>query len=167
MSAGSTSAGTVFGYFANMTSVCGLITWAGICLTYIRFHRGLRAQGIDRTLLPYKSPMQPFAAYFGLIFACIVLFFNGWSVFLKANYPFDTSTFVRPLSPSFPLSSSSLTLAGARAGHLLLPHLVLPLPHDLLPPLEALGPRPVPLRDGPRLGIARRAGFRGPGEARA
>ncbi|BGP33941.1 hypothetical protein JCM10296v2_005750 [Rhodotorula toruloides] len=99
MSAGSTSAGTVFGYFANMTSVCGLITWAGICLTYIRFHRGLRAQGIDRTLLPYKSPMQPFAAYFGLIFACIVLFFNGWSVFLKANYPFDTSTFVTSYFP--------------------------------------------------------------------
>ncbi|GJN94239.1 hypothetical protein Rhopal_007313-T1 [Rhodotorula paludigena] len=97
MSIGSTSAGEVFGYFANMTSVCGLITWAGISYTYIKWHRALKAQGIDRNLLPYKAPLQPFLAYFALIFACIVLFFNGYSVFLSGNW--STSTFVTSYFP--------------------------------------------------------------------
>ncbi|KAM0752661.1 hypothetical protein T439DRAFT_286816 [Meredithblackwellia eburnea MCA 4105] len=64
MSAGAAKAGEVFGWFANMTSVCGLITWAGIAFTYIRFFNGLRAQGIQRTneTLVYRAPLQPYAA---------------------------------------------------------------------------------------------------------
>lgn len=42
-------------YFANMTSVAGLLTWVGILITYIRWDRGVRAQGIDRTIFPYRS----------------------------------------------------------------------------------------------------------------
>ncbi|GAA6003172.1 hypothetical protein JCM5350_000221, partial [Sporobolomyces pararoseus] len=100
MSAGSKSAGTVFGYFANMTSVCGLITWCGIFVTYIRFRSGLKAQGIDRTLLPYRAPIGIFLAWYGLIFACIILFFNGFGVFIhvKSN-GFDSSTFVTSYFP--------------------------------------------------------------------
>ncbi|GAA5937777.1 uncharacterized protein JCM15063_002113 [Sporobolomyces koalae] len=100
MSAGSTSAGTVFGYFANMTSVCGLITWCGILLTYIRFRKGLEAQGIDRTLLPYRAPIGIFLAWYALIFSCVILFFNGFGVFIhiKAN-GFDSSTFVTSYFP--------------------------------------------------------------------
>merc|ERR1711939_160955 len=97
MSVGSASAGTVFGYFANMTSVCGLITWAGIVYTYIQWHRGLKAQGIDRKLLPYRSPLQPFLAYFALIFSCVILFFQGFAVFIKGQW--DTSTFVTSYFP--------------------------------------------------------------------
>ncbi|BGP52147.1 hypothetical protein JCM10450v2_008118 [Rhodotorula kratochvilovae] len=97
MSVGSTSAGKVFGYFANMTSVCGLLTWCGICYTYIQWHKGLKEQNIDRTLLPYRAPLQPFLAYFGMIFSAIVLLFNGWSVFLKGNW--DSSTFVTSYFP--------------------------------------------------------------------
>ena len=32
--------GRVFGWFANMTAVAGLMTWFGICVTYIRFYAG-------------------------------------------------------------------------------------------------------------------------------
>ncbi|GAA5910529.1 hypothetical protein JCM5296_003688 [Sporobolomyces johnsonii] len=98
MSVGSTSAGTVFGYFANMTSVAGLITWAGICLTAIRFNKGLKAQGIDRSMLPYRAPLQPYLSYYGLIFCCVILFFNGWEVFVKIT-TFDTSTFITSYFP--------------------------------------------------------------------
>jgi amino acid permease len=86
MSAGSTTAGQVFGYFAALTSVCGLISWAAICWTYIRFYNGrsfidyetqsseprlisfigMKAQGIDRSTLPYRAPLQPYAAYYAL-----------------------------------------------------------------------------------------------------
>ncbi|GAA6062623.1 hypothetical protein JCM10212_000285 [Sporobolomyces blumeae] len=100
MSAGSTSAGTVFGYFANMTSVCGLITWAGIFLTYIRWHKGLQVQGISRSMLPYRAPLQPYLSYYGLIFTCIILFFNGFSVFIHIkSVGFDSSTFVTSYFP--------------------------------------------------------------------
>ncbi|GAA6063966.1 hypothetical protein JCM10212_004814 [Sporobolomyces blumeae] len=100
MSAGSTSAGTVFGYFANMTSVCGLITWAGIFLTYIRWHKGLQVQGISRSMLPYRAPLQPYLSYYGLIFTCIILFFNGFSVFIHVkSVGFDSSTFVTSYFP--------------------------------------------------------------------
>ncbi|GAA5965192.1 hypothetical protein JCM8115_005386 [Rhodotorula mucilaginosa] len=97
MSAGSKSAGTVFNYFANMTSVCGLLTWWGICLTSTRFYAGLKAQGIDRKMLPYRAPFQPFLAYYGLIFSSVVLFFNGWQVFVNGQW--DTSTFVTSYFP--------------------------------------------------------------------
>ncbi|KAM0756257.1 amino acid transporter [Meredithblackwellia eburnea MCA 4105] len=86
MSAGSGTPGEVFGWFANMTSVAGLLTWAGICFTYIRFFKGAKAQGIDRTSFAYKAPLQPYAAYYGLIFCCIVLFFNGWEVFVQIDH---------------------------------------------------------------------------------
>ena len=100
----SSGAGKVFDWFANMTSVAGLMTWFGICITYIRFHKGMKAQGIDRTTLPYYTRVQPFAAWFGAIstfIICLVrrpyytslpnkvlmLFqFSGWSVFLKGKW---------------------------------------------------------------------------------
>ncbi|GAA5911107.1 hypothetical protein JCM8208_000278 [Rhodotorula glutinis] len=97
MSVGSTSAGKVFGYFANMTSVCGLLTWSGIAFTYIHFHRGLKVQGIDRKLLPYRAPLQPFLAYFAFIFSCIILLFQGFAVFIKGNW--DTSVFITSYFP--------------------------------------------------------------------
>lgn len=107
MSAGSKSAGTVFGYFANMTSVCGLITWCGIFTTYISWRRGLDAQGIDRSLLPYRAPFGKFLAWYGLIFALVILFFNGFGVFIHVkSVGFDSSTFVTsyfPLVRSFSL----------------------------------------------------------------
>ena len=60
-----------------------MITWATICWTYIRFHAGMKAQGIDRKSLPYVAPLQPYATWYALIFICVILFFNGFAVFLQ------------------------------------------------------------------------------------
>lgn len=54
------------------TSVAGLMTWFGICVTYIRFYQGAKAQGIDRKTFSYVSPFQPFAAYYGAG-ACLII----------------------------------------------------------------------------------------------
>jgi amino acid transporter len=64
--------GKVFGWFANMTAIAGLMTWFGICVTYIRFYAGTKAQGIDRRTLPYYSNLQPYAAWYGAI-TCIFI----------------------------------------------------------------------------------------------
>lgn len=70
--ASSSGAGRVFGWFANMTAIAGLMTWFGISFTYIRFYKGLKAQGFDRKTLPFSSRLQPFAAYYAA-FSCILI----------------------------------------------------------------------------------------------
>lgn len=48
---------------ANMTAMCGMISWTGILWTSIRWNKGLEAQGIDRKTLPYMAPFQPYLSY--------------------------------------------------------------------------------------------------------
>ncbi|KAF8649785.1 hypothetical protein AX16_005551 [Volvariella volvacea WC 439] len=95
--------GRVFNWFANMTAVAGLMTWFGICVTYLRFYSGLKAQGIDRSKLPFASRLQPFAAIYALIMTFVICFFSGWAVFLEGRWA--TDTFVTNYLPliSFPL----------------------------------------------------------------
>ena len=65
-------AGRVFGWFQNMTAVAGLMTWFGIAITYIQFHKGFVAQGYDSRDLPYASRLNPYAAWYAAI-ACPVM----------------------------------------------------------------------------------------------
>ncbi|PPR01613.1 hypothetical protein CVT24_005764 [Panaeolus cyanescens] len=82
--------GRVFGWFANMTAVAGLMTWFGISLTYLRFYKGMKVQGIDRQKLPFASKLQPFAAWYGLVACLLICILSGWSVFLKDSWATDT-----------------------------------------------------------------------------
>ncbi|ESK87568.1 amino acid transporter [Moniliophthora roreri MCA 2997] len=82
-------AGTVFGWFQNMTAIAGLLTWFGICATYIRFYSGLEAQGFDRSKLPFASRLQPFAAWYAAFMSLLICFFSGWNVFLKGEWTTD------------------------------------------------------------------------------
>jgi len=82
-------ANRVFGWFVNMTSNAGLVTWFGICITYIRFHAGWKAQGLDRSLLPFKSSLQPYAAWYALISCAVMMLFSGFQVFLKGQWAAD------------------------------------------------------------------------------
>ena len=97
------TAGKVFGYFANLTAAAGLMSWWGICLIYIRFHAGMKAQGISRSELPYASAMNKgaFAAWYAIIAITIILFFSGWSVFLAGNWDVSTvsTSSLLPLPP--------------------------------------------------------------------
>ncbi|KAJ7507445.1 amino acid permease [Mycena galericulata] len=89
--------GKVFTWFANMTSIAGLMTWFGISLTYIRFYKGMKAQGYERKHLPFASRLQPFAAWYAMIFCLIICFFSGWAVFLKGKW--NVATFVTNYLP--------------------------------------------------------------------
>ncbi|KDN52436.1 amino acid permease [Tilletiaria anomala UBC 951] len=94
---------TVFNYFANLTAVAGLSTWACICFTYLRFHAGMKVQGIDRSTLPFKSPLQPFLGWWGLCWSITCILFSGFSVFMKGHW--DGATFITNYLtvPLFPL----------------------------------------------------------------
>jgi amino acid transporter len=82
-----------------MTAAAGLISWWGICLLYIRFHKGMKVQGIDRKTLPYWSYLNThsIAAWYAIIAISIILFFSGFSVFLTDSW--STSDFVTTYFP--------------------------------------------------------------------
>lgn len=86
------SASTVFGWLVNITTVSGLISWAVICVSYLRFQKALRVQGRSRDELPYKSPFQPYTAWFSLIWVLLIIFFSGFAVFFPGN--FSASSFL-------------------------------------------------------------------------
>lgn len=92
LSCGTGGPATVFLWFQNLSTIATLFTWCGICLSYIRFHKALGAQGIDRNTLTFKGPFQPYMAWTSFIFFSIVILFNGYSVFVDGNW--DVSDFV-------------------------------------------------------------------------
>jgi len=89
--------GKVFNWFANMTSVAGLLTWFGISYTYTRFYAGMKAQGIDRKSLPFYSGLQPFAAWYATVSCLVICLFSGWSVFLRGEW--NTADFITSYLP--------------------------------------------------------------------
>lgn len=80
---------TVFNWLLNITAVSGLITWANISFSHIRFLQILKSRGISREDLPFKASGIPFVAYYGFIFCTILAFIQGYSVF----FSFNTSDF--------------------------------------------------------------------------
>ncbi|OCF39363.1 hypothetical protein I317_06848 [Kwoniella heveanensis CBS 569] len=98
MSLGST-AGEAFGYLATLGSAGGLLMWWGMCFMHTRFTRGLKAQGISRSRLPYHHRLNSnsYAAIYALCWVTVVLFFSAWYVFLKGGW--DTATFITSYLP--------------------------------------------------------------------
>ncbi|KAF9270410.1 amino acid permease [Marasmius fiardii PR-910] len=86
----SNGAGKVFGWFQNMTSIAGLITWFGISVTYLRFYAGMKAQGYDRKKLPFYSRLQPFLAWYSATMCLLICVLSGWKVFLRGKWQTDT-----------------------------------------------------------------------------
>ena len=84
-----------------MTAICGMISWTVILYTSLRWHKGLKVQGIDRNTLPYKAPFQPYLSYCkskakrsidskltttdGLTVAIFVMIFGGFSTFSESS----------------------------------------------------------------------------------
>ncbi|KAM0259641.1 hypothetical protein ACHAQJ_003220 [Trichoderma viride] len=84
----------VFFWISNLSAVSTLIVWASVSFIYLRFYYALRYNGIDRDTLPYKSPFQPFLAYFALIFCLVIAFFNGFDCFFPGR--FSAKSFIPP-----------------------------------------------------------------------
>ncbi|KAI1426815.1 arginine transporter [Xylaria sp. FL1777] len=79
----------VFDWLLNITGIAGFISWCSISICHLVFMRALRAQGISRDSLVFKAPMQPYLTIYGLFFCVLILFTNGFTVFIK----WSTSSF--------------------------------------------------------------------------
>ncbi|CAG9950125.1 unnamed protein product, partial [Clonostachys rosea f. rosea IK726] len=84
----------VFFWISNISAVSTLIVWAAISYTYVRFYHALRYNGVDRDTLPFKSPLQPYLAWFSICFCLHIAFFNGFDCFFPGK--FSAKTFIPP-----------------------------------------------------------------------
>lgn len=81
-----------FSWFISLIATAGLIVWCVICFAYVRFYFGLKHHGISRDELPYKSWGQPYCAIAAGIFAFLILFFSGFTVFFPGHW--SASSFI-------------------------------------------------------------------------
>lgn len=84
----------VFQWFQNLTAITAILTWMSISFAYIKFHSALRAQGISRDTLVFKSRFQPYTAWFSLCFFAIIALFNGFYTFPSKTKSFDRNDFI-------------------------------------------------------------------------
>ncbi|ODV92577.1 hypothetical protein CANCADRAFT_30699 [Tortispora caseinolytica NRRL Y-17796] len=77
----------VFSWLLNLTTTAGIMAWGGMCFAYVRFYYGLKKRSDiparDSPHFPFRSPFQPYLAYFGAFFATLIVLLNGFHVFLK------------------------------------------------------------------------------------
>lgn len=85
----SSSSGRVFNWFISLTNSAGYTSWIVCCLTYLRFRK---ACNIQRVSVPYRSVIQPYAAWVCLPIFLVLLLCNGFTVFYPGQ--FDVATFL-------------------------------------------------------------------------
>lgn len=78
----SNNTAVVLDWFVSLVTASQLINFSCMCVSYLCFYRALKAQGISRDTLPYKSILMPYAAYYGLVGTFIMTFVGGYTVFL-------------------------------------------------------------------------------------
>ena len=84
----------VFEWFQNITAITAILTWMSVSFAYIKFYNALRAQGVSRDSLVFKSRFQPYTAWFSLCFFGMILFFNGFYTFPSKTKKFDRDDFI-------------------------------------------------------------------------
>ncbi|KAI0456134.1 amino acid permease [Xylaria acuta] len=81
----------VFGYFVNVTTILGLLSWISILVTHIWFVRARKAQGLTNEMMPYTAPLGIWGSYLALFICVLVAITKNFDAFIpslsvKANY---------------------------------------------------------------------------------
>ncbi len=109
---GSTSL-QAFEWLVNLVTTAGLIAWCVICITYLRFfvsvpspfpspsligriQYAMRSQGVSRTRLPYRAPLQPYSTWFAVVIITLILIFCGFSAFTP-SFSYSRPSLLLPL----------------------------------------------------------------------
>jgi amino acid transporter len=96
----------VFGYFVNMTTIFGLLSWISLLVSHIWFVRARRAQGITNDQMAYVAPFGLIGSYIALFFCCLIALTKNFNVFTKSTKygNFDTVNFITGYIVSLPSS---------------------------------------------------------------
>ena len=57
-----------------------------MCITFIRYHKACQVQALDRRSLPYFGYLQPFCAWYGLVWMTLITLFYGYTVFRSGGW---------------------------------------------------------------------------------
>ncbi|VVT51010.1 uncharacterized protein SAPINGB_P002954 [Magnusiomyces paraingens] len=110
----------VFQNLLILSASASVVTWVGMSIAFLRFYTAIQSRrpnedtenqsrnqfnsnnsrtGLMRDELgyPFKSPFQPYLAWFGLFGSLLILFTQGFKVFIKGSW--NTSTFVAHYVP--------------------------------------------------------------------
>ncbi|KAF3182603.1 hypothetical protein TWF106_000768 [Orbilia oligospora] len=82
---------TVFGYFVNLVTIFGLLTWISILVSHVYFVRARNAQGVDPKTLAYRAPFGVAGTYFALFFCILIALTKNFDVFVGG---FKYKTFI-------------------------------------------------------------------------
>lgn len=74
---------TVFGYFVDLVTIFGLLTWISLLVTHIFFVRARRAQRVPESSLAFKAPFGIGGSAFALVFCILIALTKSYDVFTK------------------------------------------------------------------------------------
>lgn len=86
------TAAQVLNWIISLITSCQLLNFSILCLTYICFYRGVKAQGIDRDSFPFKGWYQPYLAAFGGFLAFSMIFISTYTLFIPGGW--DVKSFL-------------------------------------------------------------------------
>lgn len=72
-----------FNWLLSISGTAGLIAWAMISFSHIRFMNILRSRGISRDSLPFKAKFMPAFAHYAFAAFVIISFIQGFGVFFE------------------------------------------------------------------------------------
>lgn len=81
----------VFGYFVNLVTIFGLLTWISILVAHIWFVRARKVQGIPTSAMAYIAPLGLPGSYAALAFCCLIALTKNFTAFIGT---FKTADFV-------------------------------------------------------------------------
>lgn len=76
----SSSSAQVFTWFSNITTISGFISWIFVSFAYTRWRKAIVVQGLENRVT-FKSPLQPYGAWFVIFFISLLTLTNGYAVF--------------------------------------------------------------------------------------
>lgn len=82
----SSSSSQVFTWLSNIATISGFLSWIALAVAYLRWRKAINFHGLaDR--VTYKTPFQPYGAYFVLFLVSLICLTNGFAVFFDFNGP--------------------------------------------------------------------------------
>ncbi|KAI6851271.1 amino acid permease [Hortaea werneckii] len=81
----SNSGAQVFNWFSNISTISGYIAWIVVMITYLRFRKAMSFNGM-MNVLPFRTPLQPYATQFTLFLITVLTLTNGFQVFFPDNW---------------------------------------------------------------------------------
>ncbi|EGW32649.1 putative proline permease [Spathaspora passalidarum NRRL Y-27907] len=80
----SSAAATVFTWFSNISTMSGFISWLTVTWAYLRWRKAIDHHNLhDR--VTFRTPLQPYGAYYVLFVISLITITNGYAVFLDFN----------------------------------------------------------------------------------